>query len=97
MGSVDQVTGALSDGVADTGESARLDGDAGSGIRDAATGSDGLGSAIAGTGRGARTLVSTPQQQVVVESGCIEVLPAQPDVIYVPVYDPAVVYVARLV
>jgi hypothetical protein len=37
-------------------------------------------------------LVSTPQQQVVVNEGYYEILPAQPRVIYVPVYDPFVIY-----
>jgi len=37
-------------------------------------------------------LQSTPQQQVVDDSGCIEILPAEPEVIYVPVYQPAEVY-----
>ncbi len=42
--------------------------------------------------RAAGTLVDTPQQQVVVEQDVISVVPAQPDVIYVPYYDPGVVY-----
>jgi len=37
-------------------------------------------------------LQSTPQQQVVDDGGCIEILPAEPDVIYVPVYQPAEVF-----
>jgi len=40
-------------------------------------------------------LVSTPQQQVVVESEIIRIVPAAPEVIYVPLYDPMVVYVER--
>jgi Protein of unknown function (DUF3300) len=40
-------------------------------------------------------LVSTPQQTVIVEDGMIRIVPAQPEVIYVPSYDPAVVYVER--
>jgi hypothetical protein len=40
-------------------------------------------------------LVDTPQQQVLVESQAIRIVPAQPDVIYVPTYDPAIVYVDR--
>ena len=40
----------------------------------------------------AGTLYSTPQQQVVQEGGAISIVPAQPDVIYVPRYDPSVVY-----
>jgi hypothetical protein len=38
------------------------------------------------------TLASTPQQQVYSEDGQIEIYPAQPDSVYVPVYDDAVVY-----
>jgi Protein of unknown function (DUF3300) len=37
-------------------------------------------------------LQSTPQQQVVNDGGYIEILPAEPEVMYVPVYQPAVVY-----
>lgn len=43
----------------------------------------------------AGNLVSTPQQQVVVEGDDIRIYPAEPQVIYVPVYDPQVVYVER--
>lgn len=42
--------------------------------------------------RAAGTLVDTPQQDVVMEDGDICIVPAQPDVIYVPEYDPEVVY-----
>ncbi|HEX2099597.1 MAG TPA: DUF3300 domain-containing protein [Candidatus Synoicihabitans sp.] len=45
--------------------------------------------------RAAGTLNDTPQQQVVVEEEEIRILPARPDVIYVPRYDPVVVYVER--
>ena len=39
-------------------------------------------------------LVSTSQQTVIIEEdGIIRIVPAQPEVIYVPVYDPVVVYV----
>ena len=41
----------------------------------------------------AGTLASTPQQQVVEEDGLVEILPAEADVIYVPVYNPDIVYV----
>src|SRR5262249_16016124 len=34
-----------------------------------------------------------PQQQVIVDQGNIEVVPAAPDVIYVPVYQPEFVFV----
>jgi hypothetical protein len=37
-------------------------------------------------------LQSTPQQQVVDDNGEIEILPAEPDVIYVPIYQPDIVY-----
>ena len=40
-------------------------------------------------------LLSTPQQTVVVDDGIIEIVPAAPQVIYVPVYQPEVVYVQR--
>ncbi|MCL5097185.1 MAG: DUF3300 domain-containing protein [Candidatus Omnitrophica bacterium] len=40
-------------------------------------------------------LQSTPQQQVVNDGGYIEILPAAPQVIYVPVYQPSVVYYQR--
>ena len=38
------------------------------------------------------SLVSNPEQQVVEADSDIEILPAQPDVVYVPSYDPDVVY-----
>jgi hypothetical protein len=38
-------------------------------------------------------LISTPQQTVLVDNGIIEIVPAAPQVIYVPVYQPDVVYV----
>ena len=37
-------------------------------------------------------LQSTPQQQVINDGGDIEIVPADPEVIYVPVYQPDVVY-----
>jgi Protein of unknown function (DUF3300) len=37
-------------------------------------------------------LVSTPQQTVVVFNGMIEILPAQPETVYIPYYDPVAVY-----
>jgi hypothetical protein len=40
-------------------------------------------------------LVSTPQQQVYVEPGYISIIPAAPEMIYVPVYDPFAVYFER--
>ena len=45
--------------------------------------------------RAAGTLVDSAEQSVVEEEGSIRIVPAQPEVIYVPVYDPAVVYVPR--
>ncbi len=42
--------------------------------------------------RAAGTLTDTPQQQVVVDDDYIEIVPAQPNVIYVPRYDPDIVY-----
>jgi len=41
----------------------------------------------------AGSLVSTPEQEVVADQGGIQIVPANPQVIYVPVYDPQVVYV----
>ncbi|HEY5227135.1 MAG TPA: DUF3300 domain-containing protein, partial [Opitutaceae bacterium] len=43
----------------------------------------------------AGTLVTTPQQQVYTDGGDVEIVPAGADVIYVPVYDPEVVYSAQ--
>ncbi len=43
----------------------------------------------------AGSLISTPQQQVVADDGAISIIPAQPDIIYVPQYDPAVCYVSH--
>jgi len=43
--------------------------------------------------RATGALVTTPQQQVVDDDGAIEIVPTQPEVIYVPRYDPDVVYV----
>jgi hypothetical protein len=40
----------------------------------------------------AGTLVDTPQQQVVMEDGNICIVPVQPEIIYVPIYDPIAVY-----
>lgn len=37
-------------------------------------------------------LVSTPQQQVIVTGGYIQIVPVQPRYIYVPTYDPTVVF-----
>ncbi|MBW8781543.1 MAG: DUF3300 domain-containing protein [Verrucomicrobia bacterium] len=47
--------------------------------------------------RASGALVDTPQQRVVVTGEAISIVPAQPEVIYVPVYDPEVVYVSRTV
>jgi hypothetical protein len=41
----------------------------------------------------AGSLYSTPQQQVVNDNGTIRIIPADPRVVYVPTYDPAIVYV----
>ena len=40
----------------------------------------------------AQTLRSTPQQTIINDGGVIEIIPAQPDVIYCPIYDPGLVY-----
>lgn len=47
--------------------------------------------------RDAGNLANTPQQTVVVEREVIRIVPAQPEVIYVPVYDPVYVYRPRVV
>ena len=47
------------------------------------------------TARAAGTLTDTPQQQVIMAGDALCIVPVQPDVIYVPAYDPAVVYLAR--
>ncbi len=40
----------------------------------------------------ARTLVTTPQQQVIIEGGTVIIEPANPATVYVPDYNPTVVY-----
>lgn len=45
--------------------------------------------------RASGALVDTEQQQIVVAEGNIRIIPAQPEVIYVPRYDPQIVYVER--
>jgi hypothetical protein len=45
--------------------------------------------------RSAGNLVTTPQQQVIYEGGYVQIVPAQPRYIYVPVYDPGVIYYRR--
>ena len=42
--------------------------------------------------RSAGNLMSTPQQEVREDNGYVEIWPAQPQYIYVPVYDPAMIY-----
>jgi hypothetical protein len=42
-------------------------------------------------------LQSTPQQTVVVDSGVVEIVPANPEIIYVPAYDPAIIYHRRAI
>ena len=44
------------------------------------------------TAKNLGNLQSTPQQQVVMDGSDIEILPADPEVIYVPVYQPATVF-----
>jgi hypothetical protein len=45
--------------------------------------------------RAAGTLIDTPEQKIVTEGEIILIEPAQPAVIYVPRYDPEIVYVTR--
>ncbi len=40
-------------------------------------------------------LQTTPQEEVLADAGTIEILPANPQVVYVPVYQPALVYSQR--
>jgi hypothetical protein len=40
-------------------------------------------------------LDSTPQQQVIDDGGYVQIIPAQPQYIYVPVYDPTVIFFRR--
>ena len=40
-------------------------------------------------------LYSTPEQQVIYEEDVVRIVPATPEYVYVPVYDPQVVYVER--
>lgn len=40
-------------------------------------------------------LYTTPQQQIISEGGAISIVPAAPDMIYVPQYDPLAVYAER--
>ncbi|MBI4626128.1 MAG: DUF3300 domain-containing protein [Verrucomicrobia bacterium] len=42
--------------------------------------------------RAAGTLVDTPQQQVLSEADVLRIVPTQPDIIYVPRYEPAIVF-----
>ena len=44
--------------------------------------------------RASGILVDSPEQQVVVQQNAIYIVPAQPDVIYVPSYDPQIFYSA---
>ncbi len=50
---------------------------------------------LRGKAQAAGTLVDTPQQVVIAEPEVIRIVPAQPDTIYVPYYDPAVVFIER--
>jgi hypothetical protein len=45
--------------------------------------------------RASGALTNTPQQEVVMDGTNISIMPAQPDTIYVPDYDPDVVYVVQ--
>jgi len=48
---------------------------------------------LRGTAKAAGTLGNTPEQTVVTEGGSVSIEPAQPTAIYVPVYEPDVVFV----
>src|SRR5205823_3427644 len=43
----------------------------------------------------AGNLESNAQAQVISSGGCIQIIPADPQIIYVPRYDPRIVYVVR--
>ncbi|MGC9971570.1 MAG: DUF3300 domain-containing protein [Bryobacteraceae bacterium] len=45
--------------------------------------------------RSAGNLISTPQQEIRETGGYIQIWPAQPQFIYVPIYDPGIVYYGR--
>lgn len=45
--------------------------------------------------RAVGNLVSTSEQSVIVEDGYIQIVPAHPQYVYIPQYDPSVVYVER--
>ncbi len=45
--------------------------------------------------QGLGNLVDTPQQQVLAEGQVIRIVPANPEIVYVPVYEPQYVYVSR--
>ena len=45
--------------------------------------------------RAAGILVDTPQQRVVVQGSYISIEPAQLEIVYVPIYDPEIIYVPR--
>jgi len=44
----------------------------------------------------AQNLQSTPEQQIIQEDGDIEILPTDPEVVYVPQYDPTIIYVRHV-
>ncbi|MSU50542.1 MAG: DUF3300 domain-containing protein [Opitutus sp.] len=45
--------------------------------------------------RAAGTLVDTPQQQVISDADVLRIVPGQPEIIYVPYYEPEVVFAER--
>lgn len=47
------------------------------------------------TARALGNLVDTPEQRIVLDDSAIRIIPTQPDSIYIPRYDPLVVYVQR--
>lgn len=47
------------------------------------------------TARALGNLVDTPEQRIVMDDSAIRIIPTQPDLIYVPRYDPLVVYIQR--
>src|SRR5438067_2481169 len=47
---------------------------------------------LRGEAQAAGTLVTTPEQQIILDDGLIDIVPVNPEIIYVPIYDPAIVY-----
>ena len=84
--------GAISGGFEMDGPQPELDNGGGTGVSLSAAGRDGFNPKAASSAYNLNNLQSTPQQQVISDGGNIEIVPADPQVIYVPVYQPDQVY-----